>query len=218
MILNMDLNKTVVIKTADQEWEGSPSEGVWRKPLVREAAEHGHTTSIVRFDPGCIFPEHSHPLGEEVFVLDGVFSDQYGDYPAGTYLRNPPGSKHVPFSQQGCTLFVKLEQFDSDDSEVVRVNTKAAQWLPGQGKLQVMPLHEFENESVALVRWPSNSKFVPHMHFGGEEIYVLSGTFIDEYGSYPQGSWIRSPHKSEHCPFVEEETVIWVKTGHLPTN
>lgn len=216
-MLNMDLNKTVVIRTAEQAWEPSPSEGVWRKPLAREAVEHGHTTSLVRFDTGCSFAEHNHPLGEEIFVLDGVFSDQYGDYTAGTYLRNPPGSKHVPFSQQGCTLFVKLDQFDPDDSDEVRVDTKAAQWLPGQGELQVMPLHEFGNESVALVRWPSNSKFQPHMHFGGEEIYVLSGTFIDEYDSYQQGSWIRSPHKSEHFPYVEEETVIWVKTGHLPT-
>lgn len=216
-MLNMDLNKTVVIKTAEQAWQGSPSEGVWRKPLAREGVENGRTTSIVRFDPGSSFTEHSHPLGEEIFVLDGVFSDQYGDYPSGTYLRNPPGSKHVPFSQQGCTLFVKLDQFDPDDSEEVRIDTKAAQWLPGQDKLQVMPLHEFKDESVALVRWPSNSKFQPHMHFGGEEVYVLSGTFLDEYDSYPQGSWIRSPHQSEHFPFVEEETVIWVKTGHLPT-
>ncbi len=216
-MLNMDLNRTVVIKTANQIWQGSPSEGVWRKLLAREALEHGHTTSLVRFDPGCSFAEHSHPFGEEIFVLDGVFSDQYGDYTAGTYLRNPPGSKHVPFSQQGCTLFVKLDQFDPDDSDEVRIDTKSAQWLPGRGKLQVMPLHEFENESIALVRWPSHSKFQPHMHFGGEEIYVLSGTFIDEYDSYPKDSWIRSPHKSEHCPFVEEETVIWVKTGHLPT-
>ena len=215
-MLNMDLNKTVVIKTAEQAWEASPSKGVWRKPLAKAAAEHGHTTSIVRFEPGCSFAEHGHPLGEEILVLEGVFSDQYGDYPAGTYIRNPPGTKHVPFSKEGCVLFVKLDQFDPNDGEEVTIDTHKADWLPGQGKLQVMPLHQFENESVALVRWPSNTKFQPHMHFGGEEIYVISGTFIDEYGSYPQGSWIRSPHKSEHFPFVEEETVIWVKTGHLP--
>lgn len=216
-MLNLDLNKTVVVKTADQAWEGSPSEGVWRKPLAREAAEHGHTTSLVRFDSGSSFTEHNHPFGEEIFVLDGVFSDQYGDYPAGTYLRNPPGSKHVPFSQQGCTLFVKLDQFNPDDSAEVRINTNKAQWLPGQGKLQVMPLHEFENEKVTLVRCPSNSKFQPHIHLGGAEVYVLSGTFLDEYDSYPQGSWIRSPYKIERTPYAEEETVIWLKTGHLPT-
>lgn len=217
-MLNMDLDKIVVINTAEQAWQASPCEGVWRKPLAKEAAEHGHTTSIVRFDPGCSFAEHDHPLGEEILVLEGVFSDQYGDYSAGTYLRHPPGSKHIPFSKKGCVLFVKLDQFDPNDGEKVCIDTHKADWLPGQGKLEVMPLHEFENESVALVRWPSNSKFQPHMHFGGEEIFVISGTFIDEYGSYPQGSWMRSPHKSEHFPFVEEETVIWVKTGHLPAD
>jgi len=216
-MLNIDLSKRVVVKTAEQIWEGSPSEGVWRKPLARQAVEHGHTTSLVRFDSGSSFTEHSHPFGEEIFVLDGVFSDQYGDYPAGTYLRNPPGSKHVPFSQQGCTLFVKLDQFNPADNTEVRIDTNLAPWLPEQGKLQVMPLHEFENESVTLVRWSSNSKFQLPRHVGGKEVYVLSGTFIDDYDSYPQGSWIRSPHKIEHTPYAEEETVIWLKTGHLPT-
>ena len=78
-----------------------------------------------------------------------------------------------------------------------------------------MPLHEHKGESVALVKWPAGEKFQPHTHFGGEEILVLSGEFIDEHGRYPAGSWIRSPHMSQHCPFVEQETVILVKVGHL---
>ncbi|MBL4900785.1 MAG: cupin domain-containing protein, partial [Colwellia sp.] len=52
-------------------------------------------------------------------------------------------------------------------------------------------------------------------HFGGEEIFVIKGEFIDEYGRYPQGTWIRSPHLSEHYPYVEQETIILVKVGHL---
>jgi len=78
-----------------------------------------------------------------------------------------------------------------------------------------MPLHEFDHESVALMNCPANSKFPPHQHFGGEEVYVLSGTILDEYGRYPAGSWMRCPHNSEHCPYVEDETIIWIKTGHL---
>ena len=81
-----------------------------------------------------------------------------------------------------------------------------------------MPLHNFEHENVALVRWPAGERFQPHSHFGGEEIFVLSGEFRDEHGQYPTGTWIRSPHLSEHFPFVEQETIIWVKTGHLPIN
>jgi anti-sigma factor ChrR (cupin superfamily) len=96
------------------------------------------------------------------------------------------------------------------------VNTSDTQWQQGQGNLQVMPLHSYVHEHTALVKWPAGEQFVPHKHFGGEEILVLSGEFIDEQGRYPKGTWLRSPHMSEHHPFVEQETVILVKVGHLP--
>lgn len=215
-MLNMDFSKRIVIDTAQQEWIASPSKGVWRKPLEREAEESGHTTSVVKYEPNSQFSTHPHPQGEEILVLEGVFSDEYGDYPAGTYLRNPPGSQHAPFSKEGCVILVKLNQFESEDLETVRINTNQASWQSGVGGLQVMPLHNFEHEHVALVKWPKGEKFQPHRHFGGEEIFVLSGEFRDELGTYPALSWIRSPHMSEHFPFVEQETIIWVKTGHLP--
>ncbi|EOX4966289.1 cupin domain-containing protein [Vibrio alginolyticus] len=215
-MLNMDFSKRIVIDTAQQEWIASPSKGVWRKPLEREAEESGHTTSVVKYEPNSQFSTHPHPQGEEILVLEGVFSDEYGDYPAGTYLRNPPGSQHAPFSEEGCVILVKLNQFESEDLETVRINTNQASWQSGVGGLQVMPLHNFEHEHVALVKWPKGEKFQPHRHFGGEEIFVLSGEFKDELGTYPALSWIRSPHMSEHFPFVEQETIIWVKTGHLP--
>ena len=211
----MDFTKRLVIETNQQQWQQSPAAGVWRKPLEREAKESGHTTSIVQYEAGSAFSSHSHPLGEEIFVLEGVFSDEFGNYPAGTYIRNPPGSSHAPFSEKGCILLVKLNQFNSQDSSQVRINTHKAPWRTGIGGLEVMPLHEFEHEHVALVKWPKNEVFQPHKHFGGEEIFVLSGTFCDEHGHYPTGSWIRSPHMSEHHPFVEQETIILVKTGHL---
>ncbi|ARP01365.1 ChrR Cupin-like domain protein [Vibrio alginolyticus] len=215
-MLNMDFSKRIVIDTAQQEWIASPSKGVWRKPLEREAKESGHTTSVVKYEPNSQFSTHPHPQGEEILVLEGVFSDEYGDYPAGTYLRNPPGSQHAPFSKEGCVILVKLNQFESEDLETVRINTNQASWQSGVGGLQVMPLHNFEHEHVALVKWPKGKEFQPHRHFGGEEIFVLSGEFRDELGTYPALSWIRSPHMSEHFPFVEQETIIWVKAGHLP--
>ena len=214
-MLNMDFAQRVVIATATMAWQPSPAQGVSRKPLAREDAESGHATSIVRYEPGSRFSRHSHPLGEEILVLEGVFSDEMGDYGAGTYLRNPPGSSHAPFSEPGCVLLVKLHQMDPLDQAVVRVDTQRQPWLPGQGGLEVMPLHQFGHEQVALVKWPAGEQFVPHRHFGGEEILVISGTFCDEHGAYPAGTWIRSPHLSQHHPYVEEETVIWVKTGHL---
>jgi len=214
-MLNLDFTKRVVINTHEQDWIKSPSKGVYRKPLAREDKERGHASSIVKFEAGSEFSSHDHPLGEEIFVLDGTFSDGSGDYDAGTYIRNPEGYIHKPFSKQGCTLLVKLHQFQSNDTQHVNIDTHNTPWLNGNGNLKVMPLHEFEGESTALVFWPKGERFIPHSHFGGEEIYVLKGEFIDEHGRYSAGTWIRNPHMSKHCPFVEQDTVIFVKVGHL---
>lgn len=214
-MLNMDFSQPVVINTQELEWQPSPKAGVWRKPLAREEAERGHATSIVRYDAGAKFPKHEHPQGEEIFVLEGIFSDETGHYPAGSYFRNPEGSSHAPFSNDGCVILVKLHQFQDADRQQVFVDTTNANWLPGQGGLRVLPLHSHHGESTALVKWPAGERFVPHVHAGGEEIYVISGEFIDEHGRYPAGTWIRSPHMSRHHPYVEQETLIFVKVGHL---
>ncbi|CAE6917616.1 ChrR Cupin-like domain [Vibrio sp. B1REV9] len=214
-MLNMDFSQRLVIHTANATWQSSPAKGVWRKPLEREAKESGHTTSIVKYEPNSAFATHHHPIGEEILVLEGVFSDENGHYPAGTYLRNPPGSHHAPYSKEGCVILVKLNQFNLNDHATVRIDTTTAKWLPGIGGLQVMPLHEFEHEHVALVKWPKGEHFQAHRHFGGEESFVLSGEFKDEFGHYPKHTWLRNPHNSEHFPFVTTDSIIWVKTGHL---
>ncbi|GGJ05347.1 cupin [Shewanella hanedai] len=213
--LNMDFSKKVVIDTNQQPWLPSPLKGVTRKPLAREELESGHATSIVRYEAGSHFSRHTHPMGEEILVLEGTFSDENGDFGPGTYIRNPPGSRHSPFSTDGCTIFVKLNQFDANDLQQVRVDTHSTPWQQGIGGLEVMSLHDFEGQHTALVKWPKNETFKPHRHFGGEEILVLSGQFEDEFGQYPANTWIRSPHMSEHHPFVKEETVILVKVGQL---
>jgi len=212
---NLDFSQRIVVETESIDWVASPAENVLRKPLEREFAESGRATSIVQFLPGASFPTHQHGLGEEIFVLEGVFSDEHGDYPAGTYLRNPPGSIHSPHSKVGCVIFVKLEHFSPEDSRKMVFNTHQATMQPGIGNLRVLSLHSFQTEHTALVYWPAGERFQPHQHWGGEEILVLKGEFIDEHGRYPKGTWIRSPHLSSHYPYVEEETLIYVKTGHL---
>lgn len=214
--LNMDLMQRVVIDTSAQEWIGSRAEQVLRKPLEREHAESGRATSLVKFLPGASFPPHRHGMGEEIFVLEGTFSDEYGDYPAGTYLRNPPGSIHSPRCDEGCVIFVKLEQFDVDDTQRKVIDTHTLPKSPGLGNLEVKSLHSFRTSHTALVYWPAGEQFQPHQHWSGEEILVLEGEFIDEHGRYPKGTWIRSPHLSSHNPYVEVDTVILVKVGHLP--
>jgi anti-sigma factor ChrR (cupin superfamily) len=212
---NLDYSKRLVIDTSKKTMEPSILPGVERIPLERERPESGIATSVVRYEAGAKFSKHIHPRGEEIFVLEGEYSDEFGSYPAGTYIRNPPGSHHSPFSRAGCKLFVKLNQLQPGDLKRVVVNTVETQWLPGHGDLKVMPLAEFGTESTALVKWPEGASFVPHTHFGGEEIFVLEGTFIDENGEYPTGTWIRSPHLSNHDPFVREGCTILVKVGHM---
>ena len=214
--LNANFDERIVIDTLNSFWVPSPENGVERNMLDRSGGEDARATSIVRFASGSSFKPHEHELGEEFLVLSGVFSDEHGDYPAGNYVRNPPGSKHHAFSKAGCELFVKVRQFKMADSARVVIDTKNAAFrqglVPG---LKVLPLHEFGTEHTALVRWAPGTKFQPHTHWGGEEILVLEGVFSDEYGDYPAGTWIRSPHMSVHNPYSDPGCLIYVKVGHL---
>jgi anti-sigma factor ChrR (cupin superfamily) len=217
--IKADYSQRVVINHHDLPWVASPESGVERRMLERVGDEIAKATSMVRYQPGSRFARHTHDLGEEILVLDGVFSDETGDYPAGTYIMNPPGSAHTPFSNSGCTIFVKLRHLGPDQVDREIVDTTSTPWLQGLVPgLTVMPLMR-QGTGSTLVRWAPGTYFNPHRHFGGEEIFVVSGTFEDEHGVYPQGSWIRSPHMSLHKPFSKEGCTIFVKTGHLlPTN
>ena len=216
--INADLSQHIVVNTNDMDWEASPSGTVWRKALYRVDGEFGPVTSIVKYEAGGKFRTHTHPQGEEIFVLSGEFCDDHGRYPAGTYLLNPDGTQHAPYSDQGCILFVRLRQFDGTDRRQVIINTHQSQWSPGVvDGLSVLPLYSQANypENMALVRWQPNTFFHEHTHPGGEEILVLEGTFEDEHGVYPQGTWIRGPHMSRHKPFSKEGCLIYVRIGGL---
>lgn len=214
--LHADLLLRAVVDTNALNWVESPVSGVKRKLIERDGAELARATSIVEYLAGSSFPEHYHELGEEIFVLDGVFEDENGSYSKGTYIKNPIGSSHSPRSSQGCKLWVKLRHLNPEDAERVVIPTTTTEWYPGMvAGLSVMPLYEFGTQQTALVRWAPGTYFNPHRHFGGEEIFVLDGVFEDEHGSYETGTWIRSPHLSVHKPFSREGCTIMVKTGHL---
>jgi anti-sigma factor ChrR (cupin superfamily) len=218
MKLNADFSQRVVIRPDDYDWVASPASGVDRMMLDRIGDEVARATTIVRFAPNSQFDAHTHGGGEEYLVLEGVFSDEHGDYGPGTYVRNPIGTSHRPhIGPEGATILVKLHQFDGDDTEQKVIDTRNAKFLPGSAPgLAVLPLHSVPGENVALVRWAPGTHFSGHAHWGGEEIFVLEGTFQDEHGDYPAGSWLRSPHMSRHTPWSDEGCLIYVKTGHLP--
>jgi len=218
MRLHDDFASRIVLDTNALPWVPSPIPGVERRMLERIGEEVARATSLVRYAPLSRFSPHEHGGGEEFLVLEGSFHDEAGDYPAGTYARNPIGTRHAPWSgPEGALLLVKLHQFEPDDRTTCAIDTRTAVFRPGLVPgLAVLPLHHHGTESVALVRWAPDTRFHPHRHHGGEEILVLEGVFHDQYGAYPKGTWLRSPNGSAHTPFTGPEgALIWVKTGHL---
>ncbi|MDH3531413.1 MAG: cupin domain-containing protein [Gammaproteobacteria bacterium] len=218
MRLNADFSARVVIRPVDYRWVDSPMPGVERMMLDRVGDEVARATSLVRYAPDSSFSQHVHGGGEEFFVLEGEFADEHRTYPAGSYVRNPVGTAHSPkVGDQGCTIFVKLHQFDEADQQQFVIDTRRAAWSPGlMPGLQVMRLHEYASEHVALVKWAPDTKFQSHSHWGGEEILVIEGSLHDEHGEYPAGSWIRSPHQSAHAPYTRDDGALtYVKVGHL---
>ena len=186
--------------------------------LDRVGEEVARATSLVRYAANSAFSQHVHNGGEEFYVLAGEFADEHRTYPVGSYVRNPIGTAHTPrIGDQGCTIFVKLQQFEADDDAQFVVDTKTREWSAGVSPgLQVMSLHQFKHEHVALVKWAPHTQFSEHKHWGGEEIFVIEGMFFDEHGEYPAGTWIRNPHQSTHEPFTRDDgALIYVKVGHL---
>lgn len=214
-MLNMDFAQRVAIDTIAMDWVASPAPGVWRKPLARKEAERGHATSIVKYDPGASFKGHNHPKGEEILVLDGTFSDETGDFKAGTYFRNPKGFIHAPFSKEGCIILVKLHQMSPDDTARLAIETNKAKWTTIDRGVRVLILHKFGTERVVMMDLPKGTSAPQHAHTGGEEIYIIKGGFHDEFGNYGPGTWLRLPPDSEHCPVIDEDSLLWVKSGHL---
>jgi len=204
--MNSDYEKKIIIDTKTLPWEECTHKHVFQKVLsTKDEAQ----TTLLKMEENALLNETSTLNSVELFVLEGTYINEFGEFKKGDYLRLPKEDESFVSTTQGCLVFRKTNYFN--DNNHVIISTHASPWLKGQGHLEVMPLHE----QTALVKWPKNEKFIPHKHWGGEEIFVLSGIFMDEHGQYPEGSWIRSPHLSEHFPYVEEETIIFVKTGHL---
>jgi len=184
--------------------------------LDRIGAEVAVATSLVRYAPGSRFPVHVHDRGEEYLVLDGVFSDASGDYGAGSYVRNPPGTSHAPWTDPGATILVKLRQFDPADREPCAIDTTTAQWqgaaVPGT---TVLRLHDYGEEQVRMYRVRAGVHVPARTVPGGEEIFVVSGVIEDADGTCEAGTWIRNPPGTAPGYRAATHAVLWVKRGHL---
>ena len=204
--MNSDYEKRALIDTNTIQWQETQVKNVFKKILAIKDKEE---TSLIKLNEGSVLNQEQKINSVEIFVLEGTYINEYGEYPQGTYLRLPEENEALVKSDKACVIFRKTNFFT--DKQKIIIDTNTTLWLQGQGNLEVMPLYE----QTALVKWPKGERFIPHKHWGGEEIIVLKGVFMDEYGEYPKGSWIRSPHLSEHFPYVNEETIIFVKTGHM---
>jgi hypothetical protein len=209
-----------VADTARMAWTPSPSGSVWRKRVhLVGPAESGQVTSVVRYEPRSRFPAHDHPEGEEILVLEGVFSDEHGDWPAGTFLLNPEGFRHAPFSESGCVLFVKLRQSPGRERRHIVLDTRKLAWEPGSPPaVACKPLYRQAGFSdlIRLERWAPQADLGTVCYEQGAEFFVLEGEFTDEAGAYSAGCWLRLPAGSGHHPRSASGCTLYLKRCGLP--
>jgi anti-sigma factor ChrR (cupin superfamily) len=217
MELNSDFIRRAVMHGARLDWVASPIAGIDRRMLDRVGAEVARATTIVRYASDSQFSAHVHSGGEEILVLDGVFQDEHGDYPAGSYVRNPPTSRHTPGSAPGCVLFVKLWQFDLKDRTPVRLDAQALAYTNAQGRpgVEIALLFNDSREEVRMELWAPNTLVTLDLPDGGEFL-VLDGTFDESGESFTMHSWLRLPPQGRLSAAVGKDgCALWVKTGHL---
>lgn len=217
--INGNLAVRAVADTTSMEWAPSPSGSVWRKRVhLAGSAESGQVTSVVRDESNSNFPPHDHPDGGEILVLDGVFSDEHGDWPAGTFLLNPEGFRHAPFSKPGCVLFVKLRQFAGRERRHVVVDTHKLAWasgtIPGVAHKTLYGQAGF-SEVICLERWQPRTDLGTISYAQGAELFVVEGGFADEAGTYSAGCWLRFPVSSAHHPRSVDGCTLYVKRSGL---
>src|SRR5262245_17282552 len=217
MNLNADFTKRVVVHAATLDWKASPMPGVERRMLDRIGDEVARATTIVRYAPESQFSSHVHDGGEEFLVLEGVFQDEHGDFPAGSYVRNPPRSRHMPGSKPGCIMFVKLWQFDPADRRCVRLDTSKMALLDAKGRsgVRLIPLFKDIHENVRLEQW-APAAAIDLEPDGGLEVLVIEGGFQEGGETFGPLSWLRLPvgvHFSAHA--VASGCRVWIKEGHL---
>jgi quercetin dioxygenase-like cupin family protein len=217
--IHADRKALALVDGGSLPWMASPEPGVERRMLERAGDEVAIATSIVRYGAGTRFPSHVHSQGEEFLVLSGTFSDQHGDYPAGTYVRNPPGSAHAPRSEAGCVIFVKLRQMGAGEPETVRSypasRSRVTNLVDG---IEESPLYSNGRQDVALLRLFPGAGLPERDVPRGEELFVVEGEIelLDTPAARmrPWG-WRRSAARHQPALRTSAGALLWVKRGHL---
>ncbi|WP_428651489.1 cupin domain-containing protein [Roseibium sp.] len=215
MEINSDFTARVVVHSDELDWQASPVKGVDRRMLDRIGGEVARATTIVRYAPGSRFSAHTHTGGEEFIVLDGVFQDEHGDFSAGTYVRNPPTTRHTPGSERGCTIFVKLWQFDMEDRNQFRKNMAEELGSPVNGVASAV-LHEDDREIVTYYHLDAGATMSSNAE-GGIEVLVIDGEITSGDDTLERNGWLRLPEgEGLSIKAGPDGARIWMKSGHLP--
>jgi hypothetical protein len=213
--VNADRSVPAIEFGKELPWVPSPEPGVSRKLLERVGGEVALATSIVRYDMGSRFARHRHELGEEFLVLEGVFSDEHGDFGKGTYVRNPPGSSHAPFSTEGCVIFVKLRQMSLEEIDRTVATSAGLEWSSLGCGGERADLYRFAGVSVALERLPAGARRL----VSGEEVFFIEGeavTVAEPSVDLEPWTWLRRPSCDPVVIVTRTSVALWVKKGHLP--
>ena len=215
MQINSDFSSAAMVHTDRLAWTPSPMAGVDRRMLDRIGGEVARATSIVRYAPGSRFSAHTHTGGEEFIVLDGVFQDEYGDFPAGTYVRNPPTTAHTPGSDSGCTIFVKLWQFDPNDRNQFHKRMVDELASPVDG-VAMATLHEDAQESVTYSHLDAGATLSMDAP-DGIEMLVIDGSVVVANDTLGKHGWLRLPEGEALVASARPGGAkLWIKSGHLP--
>ncbi|WP_299870566.1 cupin domain-containing protein [uncultured Hoeflea sp.] len=213
--IRADFDTVEIVDTDRIDWIASPAGGVDRKPLDRIGGEVARATSLVRYAPGSDFPTHVHSGGEEFLVVEGIFSDEHGDFSPGTYVRNPVGTSHAPSSKDGCVILVKLWQFQGGDTAPVTIDTMSADWQSSGQGVECLPLHRFGEEEVSMLRLTEGGSHQIPGEAGGTELYVMSGETEANGAPVPQSGWARFPAGEAVTLSAPGAATLYLKTGHL---
>ena len=217
MNINSDLTQPANVFFDESTWLPSQLKGVSRKMLERDGAEFAATpTTLVTYDADSYFTNHVHTGGEEFLVLEGVFADEHGDYPVGTYKRNSVGTEHAPIVKDGCIIIVKLGQFQDGDDQDVEINTANQAFTQDENRaaVQYQTLHAFKQETVRLERWARNAHITLD-NTGGIELLVVNGEFSHQGDVYRKFDWLRLPVGTAlDITTASDDCIVWIKTGH----
>ena len=225
MKINANFDAFAAMKFDPSKYISSPSYGVNRFMLDRIGNEKARATTIVEYRPNSSFPEHEHIGGEEFLVLKGTFKDQFGAFPAGTYVRNPIGSKHSPWvDEDGCVIMVKLLQMAETGEGTTPLHIdfeKEKGAITEFGSVLEMYKNDSTGERVQMIRLNPEVAFpIDPLAEGGEELFVYDGSLriLDE--EYVQWGWLRFPpgppmDNRKTLAAGEHGACVYRKTGHL---